>query len=78
MAKDADAAMRATCDAVGKKENTDATSVRVEFLGRLAAVTTRAAIRAVQKRMTKKTHGDRVRLASHDCPASDEGGGTRD
>ena len=26
----------------------------------------------------EKTHGDRVRLVSHDCPASDEGGGTRD
>ena len=26
----------------------------------------------------EKTYGDRVRLASHDCPASVEGGGTRD
>ena len=59
MAKDADAAMRAICDAVGKKENTDATTVRVEFLGRLAAVTTRAATRAVQKRMTKNARGPR-------------------
>ena len=57
MAKDANAAMRAICDAVGKKENTDATTVRVEFLGRLAAVTTRAATRAVQKRTTKKRTG---------------------
>ena len=57
MAKDANAAMRAICDAVGKKENTDATTVRVEFLGRLAAVTTRAATRAVQKRTTKKPAG---------------------
>ena len=53
-------------------------TVRVELLGRLAAVTTRAATRAVQKRTTEKTYGDRVRLASHDCPASVEGGGTRD
>ena len=50
MAKDADAAMRAICDAVGKRENTDATTVRVEFLGGLAAV-------AVQKRMAKKRMG---------------------
>ena len=57
MAKDANAAMRAICDAVVKKENTDATTVRVEFLGRLAAVTTRAATRAVQKRTTKKRTG---------------------
>ena len=48
MAKDANAAMRAI-----KK----ATTVRVEFLGRLAAVTTRAATRAVQKRTTKKRTG---------------------
>ena len=57
MAKEADAAMRAICDAVGKEENTDAMTVRAEFLGRLAAVTTRAATRAVQKRMTKKRTG---------------------
>ena len=54
MAKEADAAMRAICEAVVKRENTDATTVRVEFLGRLAAVTTRAATRAVQKRTTTK------------------------
>ena len=64
MAKDANAAMRAICDAVGKKENTDATTVRVEFMGRLAAVTTRAATRAVQKRTTK----ERTETAS-DLPA---------
>ena len=64
MVKDAHAAMRAICDAVGKKENTDATTVRVEFLSRLAAVTTRAATRAVQERTTKK----RTETAS-DLPA---------
>ena len=64
MAKDAHAAMRAICEAVGKKENTDATTVRVEFLSRLAVVTTRAATRAVQKRTTKK----RTETAS-DLPA---------
>ena len=53
MAKEADAAMRAICEAVGKRENTDAVTVRVEFLGRLAAVTTRAATRAAQKRLAK-------------------------
>ena len=57
MAKGADAAMRAICAAVEEKENTDAMTVRVEFLGRLAAVTTRAATRAVQKRTTKKRTG---------------------
>ena len=57
MAKDADAAMRAIYAAVGEKENTDAMAVCAEFLGRLAAVTTRAATRAVQKRTTKKCTG---------------------
>ena len=46
----------------------DAVTVRVEFMGRLAVVITRAATRAVQKR---------VWLASHDRPSSDDGGGTR-
>ena len=64
MAKDAHAAMRAICEALGTKENTDATTVRVEFLSHLAAVTTRAATRAVQKRTTKK----RTETAS-DLPA---------
>ena len=54
MAKGADAAMSAVCEAVGKRENTDAVTVRVEFMGRLAAVITRAATRAVQKRLAKK------------------------
>ena len=49
--------MRAICAAVGENENTDAMAVRVEFLGRIAAVTTRAATRAVQKRTTKKRAG---------------------
>ena len=57
MAKKADAAIWMICDAVGKKEITDAMTVRVEFLGRVVAVTTRAATRAVQKRSTKKRTG---------------------
>ena len=44
MAKGVDAAMRAICEAVGKRESMDAATVRVELVGRLAAVT-----RAVQK-----------------------------
>ena len=38
MAKGADAAMRAVCEAAGKRESMDAATVRVEFMGRLAAV----------------------------------------
>ena len=74
MAKHADAAMRAIC--VGKRENTDAVTVLVEFLGRLAAGTTRAATRRCKNVWRRNTYGDHVRLASHDCSASDEGGGT--
>ena len=65
MAKGADAAMRAICEAVGKRENTDAVMVRVEFMGRLAAVNTRAATRAVQKRLAKKRN-----VTTFDLPTS--------
>ena len=78
MAKDADAAMRAICEAVEKRENTDAMTVRMEFLGLLAAVTTRADNEGGAKTYDEETHGDHVRLARHDCPAVDEGGGTGD
>ena len=53
MAKGADAAMRLICEAVGKRENTDAVTLRVEFMGRLAAAITRAATRAVQNRLRR-------------------------
>ena len=43
MAKGADAATRALCEAVGKRESLDAATVRVEFMGRLAAVISRTA-----------------------------------
>ena len=56
MAKGTDAAMRAICGAVGKRESMDAATVRVEFVGRLAAVITRTATRAVQKRLAKQRH----------------------
>ena len=65
-------------DAAGTKAYTDATTVRVEFFDRLAAATTRAATSEVRDTSDEKTHVDRVRLANHDCPASDEGGGTGD
>ena len=39
-------------------------TVRVEFMGRLAAVITRAATRAVQKRLAKKHH-----VTTSDLPA---------
>ena len=48
----------------GKREKTDAVTVRVEFMGRLAAVTTRAATRAVQKRLAKKRN-----VTTSDLPA---------
>ena len=35
----------------------DAATVRVEFMGRLAAVITRTATRAVQKRLAKQRNG---------------------
>ena len=57
MAKGADAAMRAICGAVEKREGMDAATVPVEFVGRLAAVITRTATRAVQKRLAKQRHG---------------------
>ena len=65
MTKGADVAMRAICEAVGKSENTDAVTVRVEFMGRLAAVITRAATRAVQKRVAKKRN-----VTTSDLPAT--------
>ena len=49
MAKGADAAM--------KRESMDAATLRVEFMGRLAAVITRTATRAVQKRQAKQRNG---------------------
>ena len=57
MAKGADAAMRAICGAVGKRESMDAATVRVEFVVRLRAVITRTATRGVQKRLAKQRHG---------------------
>ena len=49
--------MRAICEAVGKRKSMDAATVRVEFMGRLAAVITRTATRAVQKRLATQRNG---------------------
>ena len=57
MAKGADAAMRAICEAVGKRESLDAATVRVECMGRLAGVISRTATRSVQKRLAKQRNG---------------------
>ena len=78
MAKDANAAMRAICDAVGKKENTDATTVRGGVLGPSSSGHHSRCNKSGAETYDEKTYGDRVRLASHGCPASVEGGGTRD
>ena len=57
MAKSAGAAIRAICEAVFKRESLDAATVRVEFMGRLAAVISRTATRSVQKRLAKQRNG---------------------
>ena len=57
MAKGADAAVRASSEAMGTMENRHAVTVRLELMGRLASVITRTSTRAVQKRsLRKRTH----------------------
>ena len=54
MAKGADAAMRPSVKLWGEGRTRDAVTVRLELVGRLAAVITRTSTRAVQKRQMKK------------------------
>ena len=78
MAKDANAAMRAICDAVGEQGEHRCDDGASGVLGPSSSGHHSHCNKSGAETYDEKTYGDRVRLASHDCPASVEGGGTRD
>ena len=57
MAKGADAAMNANSEAVGKRENRDAVTVRLELMGQWAAVIRRTSTGVQNRQMRKRTQG---------------------